>query len=99
MSLYCCDKCKCVENTAGSPYWFRNDKCWPKEIRGLKLCCECAPSTFEDGEPSGYGVWHNNFPKKSARGMLIDERGFLWSKEQVEAGLLAKDNKIVGEVL
>lgn len=51
------------------------------------LCSECHT-----------GEWHGQFDKKSATGWLIDDNGTLWSKKQVDAGLLPKHYKIVGEV-
>lgn len=35
MSLFVCDQCNCIENTACCGYWWRGD--------GKKLCSECDP--------------------------------------------------------
>lgn len=48
MSLFVCSKCKNIENTALSGYWF--DLSSTK-----KLCSECDPKI---------GRWHNRFPKE-----------------------------------
>jgi hypothetical protein len=77
MSLFRCEECGCVENTAIGCYWGKDKK----------LCSEC-----------GRGKWHGQFEKRSAKGMLIDQDNHLWSKEQVEAGLLPQHYRIVGEV-
>lgn len=50
-------------------------------------CSECAT-----------GSWHGQFPKRSAVGMLIDQDGHLWSKEQAESSYFPKHYRIVGEV-
>ena len=50
MSLFQCDKCGCVENTALSNWaWNKYEKKNPEE-----LCSECDPSINK---------WHNQFPK------------------------------------
>lgn len=98
MPLFCCEKCKCIENTALSNYASRNQNIWSSEYIGKKLCSECAPSKYKSGKPTPYGVWHGKFPKKSAVGMLIDQYGFLWSDEQIAAGYLPKHYNIVGRI-
>ena len=50
MSLFQCDKCGCVENTALSNWaWNKYEEKNPEE-----LCSECDPSINK---------WHNQFPK------------------------------------
>ena len=98
MPLFCCENCKCVENTALSNYASRNRDIWPVEYVGKKLCSECGPSHYKSGEPTNLGVWHGKFEKRSAVGMFIDDSGFLWSKDQIDAGYLPKHYKIVGKV-
>lgn len=74
MSLYECESCGCVENTATGSYWGMTKK----------LCSECDT-----------GTWHGIFAKKSAKGMLIDNQGFLYSDKTAE---LCKHIKMVGRV-
>lgn len=83
MSLFMCTKCGCVENTACCNYWSRKSAGLPLE------CSECDPAT---------GKWHGVFPKRSAVGMLIDNSGHLWSKGQVDDGMVPEHYTIVGEV-
>jgi hypothetical protein len=83
MSLYMCTKCGCVENTACANYWSAKSDGLPLE------CSECDRSI---------GKWHGRFPKRSAVGMLIDGGGHLWSKAQVDGGMLPAHYTIVGEV-
>lgn len=98
MPLFCCEKCKCVENTALSNYSSRNKDIWSEEYIGKMLCSECGPPTYKSGSPARYGVWHGQFTKRSAVGMSIDQYGFLWSEEQLAAGYLPKHYRIVGKV-
>jgi hypothetical protein len=95
MGLFRCEECGCVENTALGLWWSRNDaSIWPAGHVCRALCSECAPSVFSDGKPSGYGVWHGRFAKRSADGMLIDDQGTLWSQDAV----VPKSYRIVGKV-
>lgn len=48
MSLFKCEKCSCVENTALCRYWLRKEG-------EPKLCSEC---------DSNMGKWHGRFPKR-----------------------------------
>ena len=64
MSLYNCEKCGCIENTALGFYWTRDWKDWPLEYRDKKLCSECGPPKFSDGVPTGFGEWHGLFQKE-----------------------------------
>lgn len=68
MSLFQCNKCGCVENTATSMYNCREPGQPP-------LCSECDPEI---------GKWHNCFPKESAKGWILCNDGFLYSKEQID---------------
>ena len=82
MPLFCCSQCGCVENTAMSNYWQAVDK-------SKALCSECDPAIKQ---------WHNQFPKRSANGMLVDQNGHLWSQETIVAGRLPTSCNIVSEV-
>jgi hypothetical protein len=97
MSLYRCETCGCVENTALGFYWCRKDIDWPEEVRGKALCSECAPKVYSDGSPTDWGKWHGRFAKRQATGMLVDSEGCLWSKATVEAGQLPVHLTIIGE--
>jgi hypothetical protein len=48
MSVFVCDQCDCLENTACSGYWFRKKG-------DPALCSECDPQI---------GKWHGIFPKR-----------------------------------
>lgn len=104
MPLFKCDVCGCVENTAlacqGCDGYAVTFFDWTglEDRKGKKLCSECAPTRYGDGEPTEYGKWHGQFPKRPAAGMLIDQDGYLWSQDQVDAGMLPKHYKIVGRV-
>lgn len=68
MSLYCCEVCGCIENTACANYWSRTTGKLPL------LCSECDPAI---------GKWHGRFEKRPAAGMHIDNEGHLWSDPTV----------------
>ena len=59
MSLFQCEECGCVENTALCGYWyqmFKGDK--------RKLCSACVPATHSDGsQNSKGGKWHGQFKR------------------------------------
>ncbi len=66
MSLFQCEVCGCVENTACSfqgirPMQKEFDFTGIEERRGKLLCSGCAPSKFDDGKDSGLGKWHGEF--------------------------------------
>lgn len=82
MPIFKCDECECIENTALSNYWMREDG-------DKKLCSECDPEIKE---------WHGVFDKKPAKGYMIDQSGHLWSKKTIEENKLPQHYKIVGEV-
>jgi len=79
MPIFECTKCGCIENTACSNYW--EQKC-PIDGGDSKpfLCSECDPEI---------GKWHGMFEKRSAKGMILMDDGFLYSKEEFEKGNLA----------
>ena len=79
MSIFRCEQCGCVENTAVSNYISRK---YPYSASGdalpslPALCSECDPAI---------GKWHGMFPKQSAKGLFLCSDGFLVSKEEVES--------------
>lgn len=100
MSLYRCEACGCVENTALGFYWTRREECYPPQYRGKKLCSECGPPVMKAGnhlENTEFGTWHGRFPKESAAGWLVDSQGFLWPPDQ-DLSQLPKHLTIVGKV-
>lgn len=68
MSLVRCHICGCVENTALC-YAFEHTK--DKQY----LCSECDPQI---------GKWHGKFEKRSADGYYYDERGHIYSSEEID---------------
>lgn len=67
MSLFICEKCGAIENTALGFYWSRNldhVKFIDEALNGKALCSECMPTVFSDGSKAGNGRWHNRFPKE-----------------------------------
>jgi hypothetical protein len=53
-----------MENTATGFYWMKKQDMWAdKTLTNKALCSDCAPTSFSDGSKSGYGKWHNKFPK------------------------------------
>ena len=71
MSLFICEKCHCIENTAFGWYWCRYIGKEPwfgseyKDLEGKALCSECAPPQFAEGKQTGFGKWHGRFEKKT----------------------------------
>ncbi len=68
MSLYQCDVCGAMENTALAgpvikhmPDLFN----WVgiEDRKGRDLCSVCAPTTHSDGTKTGYGKWHGRFER------------------------------------
>ena len=71
MSLFQCEVCGCVENTAlssqgiGSHKFFQDCYDWEgfEDRKGKKLCSACGPAKYDDGKPSDLGKWHNQFDR------------------------------------
>ncbi len=62
MSLYQCEKCGCIENSALGWYWSRK---YAGPENDLKLCSACAPRKFDDGTDTRFdGTWHEQFEIK-----------------------------------
>ncbi len=68
ISLFRCDRCGSIENTALTNYW-------NKESEAPALCSECDPAM---------GRWHGVFEKRSAKGMMLASDGFLYSKAELK---------------
>jgi len=66
MSIYQCENCGCVENTALGHYHCRNMKNMflnEEKYLNKKLCSSCGPKFYKDGKPTEYGKWHNRFDR------------------------------------
>ncbi|WOL24294.1 particle associated protein [Yersinia phage fHe-Yen8-01] len=69
MSLFQCNNCGCVENTACSNNGFRLmtevfDWSYAPDRRWLALCSACGPVKYATGKPTDYaGQWHGRFPR------------------------------------
>ena len=68
MSLFQCEECGCVENTALSAQGFK----WMTKLfnwdgiedrKGKLLCCACGPTEYSSGKETEYGVWHDQFDR------------------------------------
>lgn len=61
---------------------------WWRKYKDMPvICSEC-----------GKGKWHGKFPKESAKGMLVDQNGHLWTPEQQAANQMPTGYRIVGKV-
>lgn len=70
MSLFQCDECGCCDNTVTGMIAYKSncqstviDWTGIEHLQDKDLCCACAPATYTDGTPTGYGEWHNEFPR------------------------------------
>ena len=81
MPLFACRACGCIENTALSNYW--SDVQLEEKP---PLCSACDPDINE---------WHGEFSRRPASGMLVDQDGHLWERNES----IPKHCKILGAVL
>lgn len=69
MSLFQCQNCGCVENTATAAQScsevFSEFFDWTgiEEKKVMKLCSACGPTKHSDGTPTEYGKWHGLFKR------------------------------------
>lgn len=70
MSLFQCEYCGCVENTALSAQGFKMrimQDCFDwtgiEDRKGMLLCSACGPSKYRDGKPTEFGAWHGKFER------------------------------------
>lgn len=70
MSLFQCDNCGCVENTALASQGFKAEYIqkifdWSDipERKGMLLCSDCGPTQYRDGKETEFGKWHNKFDR------------------------------------
>jgi hypothetical protein len=70
VSLFQCEECGCIENTACACQGFKGfqedwfDWSGIEDRKGKLLCSACGPAKFRDGEPTEYGKWHGEFKRK-----------------------------------
>lgn len=70
MSLFQCEHCGCVENTALAAQGFKGimqdifDWSYAPKREGLRLCSACGPTHYRDGKPTKFGKWHNEFVRE-----------------------------------
>lgn len=70
MSLFQCDNCGCVENTALASQGFNGffeklyDWSYAPERKGMRICSACGPVKYSDGTGTKYGEWHKVFPRQ-----------------------------------
>jgi hypothetical protein len=81
MPIFACRECGCIENTALSNFWWLT-----QHENKPALCSACDPEI---------GKWHGEFARRSAAGMLVDDDGHLWGREEG----VPKHCKILGAVL
>lgn len=82
MSLYQCQECGCIENTACGWYWY-TEHTDPK-FKDRKLCSVCAPRHFSDGTETDHdGKWHGRFERRffPLGTMETDDKGNIRKKE------------------
>lgn len=70
MSLFQCERCGCVENTALAAQGFKMrimQECFDwtgiEDRQNKLLCSACGPSRYRDGQPSRFGKWHEKFDR------------------------------------
>ena len=67
MSLFQCENCGCVENTATGHGHVCLADCFDwsgiEDRQNMKLCSACAPTKYADGKPTEYGRWHDRFKR------------------------------------
>ena len=74
MSLFQCDKCGCLENTAcGWSHPRFNKRLTKPENLGKELCAVCAPTEYPNGDKTAFkNVWHDRFLRRFfEKGMYI----------------------------
>ncbi len=68
MSLFQCEVCGCVENTACAAQGFKMmadcfDWFGIEDRNGKKICSACGPTKYSNGKPTEFGVWHGRFKR------------------------------------
>lgn len=68
MSLFVCDKCDTIENTALGLYWRgHRHEAWFGIPNHSALCSACMPTHFLNGavHREGTGEWHGQFKRET----------------------------------
>jgi len=99
MSIYQCDDCGCVENTALGWYHCRNmeDLTVPEKL-GKKLCSVCGPTKYPNGDPiEDMGKWHGKFKRTFYKkgSLYTDEQGNVRDKETKKYPENGSDEEVV----
>lgn len=88
MSLFQCEVCGALENTALSCQGFKFmtkyfDWAYAPERKGLKLCSVCGPIKDSEGASTEFGVWHGQFKRRlfPLGEFITDEVGNLKHRE------------------
>ena len=67
MSLFQCENCGCVENTAlsnqGAQFTDGYDWSGIEHLKGKYLCSVCGPKFYDSGKRTIFGEWHNRFKR------------------------------------
>lgn len=68
MSLYQCEYCGCMENTALGCFHSRHRVelfKWDgmEDRSGMALCSACGPTRYRSGNKTGFGKWHGEFER------------------------------------
>jgi len=68
MSLFQCENCGCVENTACSAQGFKVlhdcfDWAGIEQLEHKLICSACGPTKYRDGKPTKFGKWHGVFDR------------------------------------
>lgn len=68
MSLFQCEHCGCVENTALACQGFKMVNDWYdwtgiEDRKGKLLCSACGPTVGSDGYETQFGKWHDHFER------------------------------------
>lgn len=66
MSIYQCEECGCIENSALGHYHCRGQGMYRDKTKDpKKLCSACGPVEFKSGEiDPGHGKWHDRFKRR-----------------------------------
>ena len=77
MSLFICQNCGCIENTACGHWWARETCIFGGGLERMALCSACMPDHYASGEScfKGGKGWHGHFPRVQATPEEIERHG------------------------